>query len=223
MDKLATNYWLHLVRLHPPMLSSQDIVKSHREGWQLSIPTLYEHLQDETTQMWWVRHGVLNAEARSEVDWDATRAVMTSNPANEGWYITKAASSNCGVGTTQVVWGSPTDADCPRCGQTKDTTHVLRCRGQGAKEVWTTSMAALLSKYLSDTHTAPVLQDTLDTCLNKWRENQTLYFLQFHPSMFTISLPNKKDRMETDDRRLSRISMATVPTSLLHREQVPEV
>ncbi|MGL4352199.1 MAG: hypothetical protein ACRCT2_16895, partial [Plesiomonas shigelloides] len=95
MDKLASNYWLHIVRTHPTMPTLPDMA-IHGEGWQLwngthkltqpSLPILYEQLQDSTTQMWWVRHGHLSAESRCEVDWDATGAAMTNINAEERRY-----------------------------------------------------------------------------------------------------------------------------------------
>jgi hypothetical protein len=85
MDKLAKCIWSHYARrcndlLIPPHQPLKE------EGWQLwnsedkvtnpSNENLYELMQDNTSQMWWVRHGIIKKEAILVIDWESTKDMM---------------------------------------------------------------------------------------------------------------------------------------------------
>ena len=89
-------------------------------------------------------------------------------PGYQRW-ITKHASHNCGVGTTLVEWNQQNDDRCPRCSHPEDTTHVLRCTGSGATEVWNEHYTAL-EEWMTETDTHPLLQEVLLQNLQRWRQ-----------------------------------------------------
>jgi len=89
-------------------------------------------------------------------------------PGYQRW-ITKHASHNCGVGTTLVEWQHQEDDQCPCCGQPEDTNHVIRCTGAGATEIWTEQMN-VLTEWMTEANTHPLLQDTLLANLQRWRQ-----------------------------------------------------
>ncbi len=58
-------------------------------------------------------------------------------------WLTKHVSANCGVGETLVQWGVLIDADCPRCGEEEDATHVWSCKQPEAVERWNSAVEDL--------------------------------------------------------------------------------
>ena len=186
MDKIAKQFWRHLIHSHsgPP---PQPDIRIHGEGWQIwrgtrkitqpTIDALYDEIQDDTTQMWWVRHGLLDHSAKDEVDWEATSAMMHQALPAERRYLTKAASHNCGIGVTQVKWKFQQDAKCPRCGAHEDAKHVLRCHGDQADDTWSTNISKL-KEYLIETDTSPELQSGLIRGLEQWRAGSQIPLTQ---------------------------------------------
>lgn len=168
MDSLAKSYWQHLVTSSPgdamPLPTSHPI---YGEEWQLwagdtkisdpNSDNLYAIIQDPVTHQWWVRHNHTTATAQALTDWDATEAMMKALPLPRRRWVTKNASENCGVGTTMVKWRLKESAECPRCTcPEEDTAHVQRCNGNGAKDVWTTSMESF-KKYMEKEFTHPLV------------------------------------------------------------------
>ena len=88
-------------------------------------------------------------------------------PSRRRW-ISKHASSQCGVGQTLVKWKYQDDDRCPRCNASESTTHVLRCTAKGANDVWNESISTL-TEYLRKSDTHPGLQEALLTSLHRWR------------------------------------------------------
>jgi hypothetical protein len=180
MDALAKQYWAFLFNQVPSLEAPH--LPIHNDGWTIwegtskvaspSRATLYGLIMDPITQMYWVRHNRFPLEAKSTIDWQACADGFPAlKPSRRRW-ITKHASSNCGVGTTLVKWKFQDDDKCPRCNASEDTTHVLRCQAEGANEVWNESMDKLTT-YLSEAYTHPDLLSALVDNLNRWRRGLT--------------------------------------------------
>ncbi|MGL5934640.1 MAG: hypothetical protein ACRCZI_03340 [Cetobacterium sp.] len=98
-------------------------------------------------------------------------------------YITKTASANCGIGATMQEWGFQDTAKCPRCSEEHETTtHVQRCSGHGADEVFEKSLLKLQA-YLTDENTHPELQEAIVTCLQRWRDKKPIRLQEFSTEM----------------------------------------
>ena len=191
MDRLAKSTWLHSFRQAsvPPDIAHISI---RGEGWQLwngsvkvinpSTSNLYDLIQDSPTQMWWIRHGIIERDTCDLIDWEGTQALMNHLTPAERRYVTKTASANCGVGATLVQWKFQADAHCPRCGQYEDGAHVYRCRGQSADEVWTANLTKL-RQYFHRTDTHPEVGDALVTAVSHWRGGLAIDLRQFSPSV----------------------------------------
>ena len=180
MDALAKQYWAFLFHRLPTLEAPH--LPIHNEGWtvwngnvKVSSPNkaaLYGLIMDPITQMWWVRHDRFPLAAKDTIDWQAcAEGVPALKPSRRRW-ITKHASANCGVGTTLVKWKYQDDDKCPRCNAPEDTTHVLRCQGAGANDVWNESMAKL-TEYLVESKTHPDIQHALVNNLHRWRRGLT--------------------------------------------------
>jgi len=60
-----------------------------------------------------------------------------------------------------------TNFACPCCGHPEDTNHVMRCTGAGATEMWT-EQVNVLTIWMTEANTHPLLQDTLLANLQRW-------------------------------------------------------
>ena len=129
--------------------------------------------QDAPTQLWWKRHGHLSAHACEHIDWDGTNDLMHSLTPPERCYVTKHASSNCGVGTTLVKWKHQADNACPRYGIPEDGTHVYLCNGQNASATWNSNLIKL-EESLIKFQTDPSIVYTIVTSLFSWRQDGTV-------------------------------------------------
>lgn len=191
MDTLAKCVWTQYARRSEtlPLPVHQPITG---EGWQIwsgtdkvinpSNATLYDLLQDNVTQTWWIRHGLIKRDTVQDIDWDGTNDVMHYLSPAERRYVTKNSSGNCGVGVTQVLWKYQTDACCPRCGAHEDSVHVYRCNGLEADKEWHTNMTNL-KNYLDETRTDPSIQEAMISCVSYWRQGQAIVPAQFSPSV----------------------------------------
>jgi hypothetical protein len=75
-------------------------------------------------------------------------------------WVTKHCSGFCATGTMMKKWGKRTTAKCPRCDLDEDATHVWKCRGSGANEIWMKAMDKF-KKELVMAHTLPNLADVI--------------------------------------------------------------
>jgi hypothetical protein len=124
--------------------------------------------------MWWRREGHISALAREAIDHNATEDAMISLNAAQQKYVTKTASENYGIGTTLVQWKHQSDAKCPRCPHPTETpTHVQRCEGYSANEVFQKSITKL-EEFLQAEDTRSDLQDAIIQCLKKWRAQESI-------------------------------------------------
>jgi hypothetical protein len=133
---------------------SPDAGEIYGEGWQMwngeqkithpSRKALYPLMQDQVSDMWWLREHHISQEAQAIIDYDAVEDVMQHLSIPRRRYVTKVASENCGVGTTLVEWKYQQTATCPRCPQERETTqHVQQCQGHAANTSFNQSMDKL--------------------------------------------------------------------------------
>jgi hypothetical protein len=178
MDKLAKAYWFHLSQLDSTW-TGDNSMEIYGEGWQLwngktkvrdtKKPTLYAIIQDPITVNYWVRHGRIPSEATHLIDWTASGQALKSMRLGKRRRVCKHASGDCGVGATLVKWNLQDDDHCPRCGQSEDTVHVLRC--PEASDTWEAALANLHTK-LARIDTDPDIQATVASAIDSWYHNE---------------------------------------------------
>jgi hypothetical protein len=61
--------------------------------------------------------------------------------------------------------------NCPRCGQSEDTMHVLTCQGTGAGITFTLALQKL-DTHMRSIFTAPEIRQPILKSLNHWRRHQ---------------------------------------------------
>jgi hypothetical protein len=85
-------------------------------------------------------------------------------------WVTKHGSGFCATGKMMKLWGKRATAKCPRCDQEEDATHVRKCTGNGADEVWMKSMERLKQEMIQAS-TLPNLIEVLCDQLTAWRND----------------------------------------------------
>jgi len=178
MDALAKSFWRHKCIHNNGNIPQPPHIPIYGEGWQLwqgdrkmahpNSHELYHTIQDPITQQWWVRNGHIPATTVHTIDWEATGTSTKKLPLPRRRWITKTASSNCGIGETLVSWKKQTSSTCPRCTQSENTTHVYQCLGHDASTVWQESIETLRTT-LTKLRTSPKIHDALIDCITKWR------------------------------------------------------
>jgi hypothetical protein len=196
MDKTAKAYWHHIYSATPdsPIHSALEH-PIYGEGWQLwrnqskiSRPftnNLYALITDPITQYWWVRHHNTSDTSFDDIHWDATGRLLHKLPPSRRRWATKMASKECGVGETLLKWKFQDDAKCPRCDAHEDTTHVFRCTGHGASDLWASSLAQL-DQHLQKSHTDPDLRHCLLDCIDRWRNQRPIMPALYPPRYHTL-------------------------------------
>jgi len=193
MDALAKGFWRHKCVHNNGFIPHPPNIPIFGEGWQLwqgdskvahpNSHALYHiNIQDPITQQWWVRNGHIPATTVATIDWDSTGTSIKKLPLPRRRWITKTASSNCGIGETLVTWKHQTDSTCPRCTQSEDTTHVYRCTGHNASDLWNESIDTLRTS-LTKLRTSPKIQEALIDCLSKWRRNDPIIITDYPPGL----------------------------------------
>jgi hypothetical protein len=61
-------------------------------------------------------------------------------------------------------------AECPRCSEFEDTTHVVRCQAPSALKKWNSSLAKL-DEWLSKSSTMPALRSAIINRLKAWHQS----------------------------------------------------
>ena len=184
MDKLAKQYWVHLMHTSGNFLPVPPEQGIAGEGWQIWVGdkklnspntnTLYDTIHTPITQNWWIRHKHIARQTLDQIDWAATGSAMQSLPHNHRLWVTKTASHNCGVGTTLVTWKYQDDAKCPRCNeQQEDPTHVTQCRGLGANKIFRKSMRKL-KRLFDNEQTDPRISRAILSSFRTWRKKKPL-------------------------------------------------
>jgi hypothetical protein len=136
-------------------------------------------MQDQATDMWWIREKHISHEAHATIDYDAVEDVMQHLSIPRRQYVTKVASENCGVGTTLMEWKFQQTSTCPRCPQEKETTqHIQQCQGHNANSSFNQSIDKLQA-YLTKEETHPDLHDAIIQCIQKWRTKQPIKLREY--------------------------------------------
>jgi hypothetical protein len=71
-------------------------------------------------------------ELITSINWEACTEAMGRLPFGKKWWLLKHATGWCGVGRRELLWGNPHHDECPRCGKSESSRHVVECKGTGA-------------------------------------------------------------------------------------------
>ncbi len=88
-------------------------------------------------------------------------------------FITKHACGMCRVGKFMQWWKQQQSSDCPRCREYEDATHVWKCHGKGADDIWECYLVSL-EGWFNSMHTDPDIQHMILEYLRGWRNDMTV-------------------------------------------------
>lgn len=83
-------------------------------------------------------------------NWEAIGTALHANPKPRQHFITKLTTGFLGVGKWMKHWGKWEEDLCPRCGVLEDAVHVVICKGNGANEIWDSSLKTWLEEAQTD-------------------------------------------------------------------------
>jgi hypothetical protein len=78
---------------------------------------------------YWHRKSSLTPELITSINWEACDVAMGSLPFDKKRWLLKHATSWCGVGRRALIRCNQDHDDCPRCGESESTRHVVECKG----------------------------------------------------------------------------------------------
>ena len=123
---------------------------------------------DRTAKYWYRKHS-LTPELITSINWDACEAAMGRLPFGRKRWLIKHATGFCGVGRREFLRGNQDHDDCPRCGASESSRHVVECKGTGADITFVLALQKLETS-LTEVDTAPHLLKAIITRLKQWRK-----------------------------------------------------
>ena len=130
---------------------------------------LYAFTFSERTQQYWHRKSSLTPELITSINWEACAEAMGSLPFGKKRWLLKHATGFCGVGRRAFLRGNQDHDECPRCGESESSKHVVECKGTGADLTFTLAIQKL-DISMTTLDTAPHIQKAILKRLNQWRK-----------------------------------------------------
>jgi hypothetical protein len=175
MDSLAKAYWLE--RINQPRPTHSEIMG---EYWPVYIDgtkvhsalreTLYKEIYRKNMAMHWEKKDRMRQEHSILINWEACAEAMKRLKISCRHWVAKHTKVMCGVGKWLYIWQDRDTDECPQCSAFEDAKHVWRCPATDAVMVRAAGMERL-SQWMSETLTAPEIQQIILTCLNQWFDN----------------------------------------------------
>ena len=130
--------------------------------------TIYEIVHSEEARSYWAKKDKTETHCLDFVNWEAIGAAMKNTPLPKKLFISKQTVGMCGVGKYMKLWKQRDSDKCPRCNEPEDASHVLKCSGEGANDIWTKALKKL-EDWMLESQTDPDIQEAVIHSLNQWR------------------------------------------------------
>ncbi len=117
--------------------------------------------------------------------WNAVNQAMQSTKRSRRVFVAKHTVGMCGVGKFMHLWKQRRPAECPRCGEFEDASHVWQCKGANAEKVWRKAIADL-ETWMESVQTDPEVQEVIIAKLISWwsgSENNYTVPFQLQPAV----------------------------------------
>ena len=95
------------------------------------------------------------------------------------WFIKHATTSFCRVGCREFLRENQSHVECPRCGSSKSSRHVVECKGTGTYLTFATALQKL-ETHLTVIETAPPLLAAIMKRLRQWQNFGDRELPKFH-------------------------------------------
>jgi hypothetical protein len=142
------------------------------EGKKLSTvdkQKLYAFAFAERTETYWHRKSSLTPELITSINWEACEVAMGSLPFGKKRWLLKHATGWCGVGRRELIRCNQDHDECPRCGESESTRHVVECKGTGADLTFALAVKKLETSMIV-LDTAPHIQKAILKRIQQWRK-----------------------------------------------------
>jgi hypothetical protein len=137
-DGLAKAFWNNCVSSHS-WLPNHAFGDENWSVWidgkklsRLDKTKLYAYTFSARTKRYWHRKHSLNPELIKAINWDACPEAMFKVTFGKRRWLLKHATGFCGVGKMELQRENQDHDDCPQCGLSEDTVHILICQDMGA-------------------------------------------------------------------------------------------
>ena len=140
---------------------------------------MYAFTFSERTETYWHRKHSLTPELITSINWDACEAAMGQLPFGRKRWLIKHATGFCGVGCREFLRGNQSHDECPRCGESESSRHVVECKGTGTDLTFALALQKL-ETHLTVIDTAPPLLAALIKRLRQWRKFGDHALPKFH-------------------------------------------
>jgi hypothetical protein len=130
---------------------------------------LYAFTFSERTQQCWHRKSSLTPELITSINWEACAEAMGSLPFGKKRWLLKHATGFCGVGRREFLRGNQDHDECPRCGESESSKHVVECKGTGGDLTFAVALQKL-DISMTTLDTAPHIQKAILQRLKQWRK-----------------------------------------------------
>ena len=135
--------------------------------------TITEHIDGSVTRSYWEGKERFRPEAWERVHWEAVGRAMSEAGRPRRQWVVKHASGFCATGKMMKRWNKQQSTKCPRCDEeVEDARHVWQCKGQGADDVWKSSLRKL-HLWMLRSRTQPNLAAVICDRLSAWRGNSS--------------------------------------------------
>ena len=174
MDGKAKEHWYRTNQREEPQQC-----RIFGEPWALWIDgkkisqrvreSIIEQRQGKDCLRYWDKKRRFGQGTTVKIDWEATGKAMHSISRTRQQWVTKHVSGFCGTGKMMMRWKKRDTAKCPRCDEeNENATHVWKCQGSGANEVWNGSIEKL-KNWMRKQKTQPNLAELICDRLSAWR------------------------------------------------------
>ncbi len=85
---------------------------------------------------YWAKKHQVDEEVILDINWPAIKEAASSSAMMKRVFIMKHSAGMCGVGKFMSRWKQRESLACPRCLDLEDATHVWKCHGEGADNIW---------------------------------------------------------------------------------------
>jgi hypothetical protein len=184
-DGLAKSYWNTnaLAKTWRPNLhfglEKWSLWIDHKKLSQIDKHKLYAFTFSARTQKYWHRKHSLTPTLITSINWDACEAAMGQLPFGRKRWLIKHATGFCGVGRREFLRGNQSHDECPRCGVSESSRHVVECKGTGADITFALALQKL-ETHLVVIDTAPSILAAIIKRLRQWRKVGDHALPKFH-------------------------------------------
>jgi hypothetical protein len=161
---------------------------------------------DRTAKHWHRKHS-LAPELITSINWDACEAAKGRLPFGCKRWLIKLATGFCGVGRREFLRGDQDHDDCPCCGASESSRHVVECKGAGADITFVLALQQLKTS-LTEVDAAPHLLKAIITRLEQWRKrgDHSLPHFAGHDQWGTQHAAREQDSIGWCQLMLARIA-----------------